>query len=126
MATDITDRKRAESALRGSEEKLQIAILSGKRYAFEWDIETDAVQRSGAYATILGIYEDDLKHCKAELIEQIHPEEKDQYLGTIRSLSPEKPSYKVVFRLKSRDQRITWLEESGHVRPQLYPSEFVV
>jgi PAS domain S-box-containing protein len=114
MATDITDRKRAESALRGSEEKLQIAILSGKRYAFEWDIETDAVQRSGAYATILGIYEDDLKHCKAELIEQIHPEEKDQYLGTIRSLSPEKPSYKVVFRLKSRDQRITWLEESGH------------
>jgi len=73
MATDITDRKRAESALRGSEEKLQIAILSGKRYAFEWDIETDAVQRSGAYATILGIYEDDLKHCKAELIEQIHP-----------------------------------------------------
>ncbi len=62
MATDITDRKRAEMALRDSEEKLQIAILSGKRYAFEWDIETDSVQRSGAYATILGIYEDDLRH----------------------------------------------------------------
>ena len=114
MATDITDRKRAESALRDSEEKLQIAMLSGKRYAFEWDIETDSVQRSGAYATILGIYKDDLRHSKAELIEQMHPEDKDQYLSTIRSLNPEKPSYKVVFRLKGRIRELLGSEESGH------------
>lgn len=114
MATDITDRKRAESALRDSEEKLQIAILSGKRYAFEWDIETDLIQRSGAYATILGIYKEGLRHSKAELIEQIHPDDKGQYLTAIRSLSPEEPSYKLTFRLKRRDQEMIWLEESGH------------
>jgi PAS domain S-box-containing protein len=114
MATDITDRTRAEMALRESEEKLQIAILSGKRFAFEWDIESDAVQRSGAHATILDIDEDDLKHTKAELIERIYREDKGRYLRTIRSMSPEKPGYKVVFRFKGRDQKLTWLEESGH------------
>jgi PAS domain S-box-containing protein len=114
MATDITDRKRAEMALRDSEKKLQIAILSGKRYTFEWDIETDSVQRSGKYAEILGVDEDNLRHTKAEIIERIHPKDKGRYLSTIRSLSPEKPGYKVVFRSKGRDQGITWLEESGH------------
>jgi PAS domain S-box-containing protein len=114
MATDITDRKRSEIALRDSEEKLQIAIGSGKRYAFDWDIETGAIQRSGRYAEILGIDEPDRRHTKAELISRIHPDDKDKYQSTIRSLSPEDPSYKLVLRWKGRDQKVSWLEESGH------------
>jgi PAS domain S-box-containing protein len=114
MATDITDRKRAEMALRDSEEKLQIAIGSGKRYAFDWDIETDAIQRSGKYAEILGIDEDDRRHTKAELMSRMHPEDTGKYLNAIRSLSPEEPSYKVVFRVMGPEQKVNWLEESGH------------
>jgi PAS domain S-box-containing protein len=113
MATDVTDRKRAEEALAESEERLQIAISSGRIYAFEWDFETDVAQRSGQYASILGLNEDDLKHRWAELMVRMHPGDKDNYQDTIRSLSPERPGYKVAFRLNRPDQEMIWLEESG-------------
>jgi PAS domain S-box-containing protein len=113
MATDVTDRKRAEEALAESEERLQIAIGSGRMYAFERDFETDVAKRSGQYASILGIDEDDLKQRRAELLVRMHPADKDHYQDAIRSLSPEKSSYKVAFRLNRPDQEMIWLEESG-------------
>jgi PAS domain S-box-containing protein len=113
VAVDITDRKRALEALRDSEELLRIAIEAGPMYAFDWDPETDVVHRSQKSAPILDLPVGDAQHTKRELIEAMHPDDREQYVTITHSLTPEKPSYKVVFRFKRTDQKVIWLEESG-------------
>jgi PAS domain S-box-containing protein len=113
VAVDITDRKRALEALRDSEELLRIAIESGPMYAFDWDPYTDVIRRSQKSARILNLTEDDAQHTKRELIEAMHPDDREQYVSVLQSLSPDNPAYKTVFRFRRQDQRVIWLEESG-------------
>ena len=113
VAVDITDRKRALEALRDSEELLRIAVEAGSTYAFEWDPETDMVRRSKKSAGILDLPVDDDPHTKRELIDRMHPDDREQYVSVHQSLSPDKPAYKTVFRFRRADGKTIWLEETG-------------
>lgn len=110
---DITDRKRASQAVRESEERLRIAIEAGHMYSFEWDVATDVVQRSRQSIAMLDLPDDGSMHTRLEFIERIQPEHRQKYIGALKSLTPEKPNYKAVFRLRHRSGRTVWLEESG-------------
>ena len=52
---DITERKRQETILRNSEERLRLAAQAGKMFAYEWDAATDVIVRSEESSNILGI-----------------------------------------------------------------------
>ena len=114
VAQDITEWKRTERALRDSEERLRIAIQSGHMYAFDWDVKSDLVQRSGESAKVLGGFLDaDGHNRKAAFIANIHTEDRQRYRNVVASLSPQHPEYKVLFRFQRNGQDGFWLEESG-------------
>jgi PAS domain S-box-containing protein len=109
----LAERKRTEEALRDSEERLRLAIETGRMYAFEWDLTTDTVQRSEEYFQILGLAKSELSNSGSAHIAKVHRDDRDRFTAIISALRPEQPSYKLNYRMLRPDKSTVWLEESG-------------
>src|SRR5262249_37739572 len=52
---EIAERKEIETALRASEERLQLALLSGHMGVWDWDVRTGKVQWSEGLELVFGL-----------------------------------------------------------------------
>jgi PAS domain S-box-containing protein len=109
---DVTERKKAEAAIRESETLLADALAAGQVIAFEWDTVTRKSKRSGRAAFI---FEEECASGRAcdAFFKHIHPEDREDFKAAIRNLSPDNPSYALTFRFCCTDGRQVWLEETA-------------
>ena len=75
MVEDITDKKTAEERLHESEERLRLAVQGGRMYAYSWDPATDVIERSGEWAGILGV-KNDQAGTGAAVLAMVYPDDK--------------------------------------------------
>jgi len=113
MAQDITERKRAEENVRESEERLRLAIQAGKMYAFEWDMPSDVIFRTGQCREILNWISDPTCDTGRQFVARVHPDDRESYAATETGLSAESSTYQSSYRVLRPDGRVIWLEESG-------------
>jgi PAS domain S-box-containing protein len=107
VCEDTTERKRAEALLKESKTRLSDALAAGLVVAFEWDARTGRSQRSDNADRIMGFAEG------ARFIQQVHPEDRENFRKHMRGLSPDNPSYALTFRFVRPDGRQAWLEETA-------------
>ena len=112
MATDITERKRAQEELQQSEQRFRLAVHAGRMYAFDWDVVNDVITRSPESTDILHWTSAECDSGR-EFHTRIHPDDREQYDAVEARFSPERPTYQTSFRVLSPDGNITWLEDTG-------------
>jgi PAS domain S-box-containing protein len=109
---DITERKRQETILRDSEERLRLAARAGKMFAYEWDAATDVIVRSEESAKILGI-DPSVRLIGEQALGWIDPDDRERVVASISALSPEKPSLKISYRINRADDAQIWVEQNS-------------
>ena len=106
---EISDRKRADDALKESEARLQEALTAGQVVAFTWDPVTRLSHRSENAPDVLGFE----PRGDTNFLARVHPEDRARFAAQVRVLSPKNPSYSVSFRFIRPDGQEVWLEETG-------------
>ncbi len=99
---DITDRKRTESALRESEERLTLAFAGAQEGVWDWNLETDAVVYSSRWKQMLGYADDEIEPHVSAWERLVHPDDRVIADRANASVASGQPTYEAEFRLRHK------------------------
>lgn len=104
MATDITERTKAEAALSLSEERFRLAMRGANDGLWDWDLKTDEVYYSPRWKAMVGYGEEELEPHLDTWKRLVHPEDREPTLGRVRDLVEGRTErYEVEFRMRHKD-----------------------
>lgn len=115
VAIDVTDRKRAEAALRASEERLQLALGAAQLGIWDWDVKANAVQWSENVHAIFGLSREAFSGTYEAYLSLIHPQDRDRLLLAIRQSLEARADYQIEHRILWPDGSVRWVACRGDV-----------
>jgi len=108
---DITERKRTESLLQSSEEKLRQALTASNIGLWGWNTETNEVQFSHEWKRQLGYEEAELPDTFDTWEQRLHPDDHAGAIAYARAyLAWPEGDYQQEFRLRHKDGTYRWIE----------------
>jgi PAS domain S-box-containing protein len=107
---DISERKRAEDALRLSSERLQLATRVANIGIWDWDIPRNELVWDDSMYQLYGIQKDDFGGAYDAWIRTIHPEDKARTDGEIQAALRGEHEYAPEFRIVRKDGSIRYIK----------------
>ena len=112
--TDVTELRRAEEALRESEERYALAIQGSNEGLADWDVESDVIHLSPRFKAISGLPADSLETTPAQWLARMHPDDRTRYQDDLRAhLRGGTDFFSCEFRLLSEQGDYRWVQGSA-------------
>jgi len=100
---DISDRKRAEAALRENEERLTLAFGGAQEGVWDWDLATGNVFYSSRWKEMLGYTNDEIGPHVRTWEQLLHPEDKPRAAALYDAVLRGERRYEEEFRLRHKE-----------------------
>jgi len=113
---DITERKRAEEALRESEARLSLAMEVGNAGVWEWNLESDEVHFDARFHAILGYTPGELPTTLKEWMPYHNQEDVPVWRGKAEAyLRGDSPVYESEHRIRNKEGNWEWVFTRGRL-----------
>ncbi len=114
IARDITERKKAEEALRLSEERFDLAIRGANDGLWDWDIASGQAYFSPRWKEMLGYEEDEISGHIDEWKTRLHPDDAAQVMSRVQAhLDGHTAQYQSEHRVRHKDGYYLWILDRG-------------
>ncbi|MBI3683862.1 MAG: PAS domain S-box protein [Acidobacteria bacterium] len=114
VATDITERMKAEQQLHASEERWQLALRGNNDGLWDWDARTNEVFYSARWKQMLGYEEHELGNHPQEWERRVHPEDLPRVQRQLQEHLERKTTfYATEYRLQAKDGSYKWVLARG-------------
>ena len=116
IARNITESKKANEAIRKSEEQLKLAVETTNLGYWDWDLENNKVYFSDIYYTMLGYEPGELPHKLHTWQDLLHEDDRSQAIAYVDDfLTSGEDAFEITFRLRCKDDSVKWISSRGHI-----------
>jgi len=114
--TDITKRKQVEEALFDSKERLAFVLEGSQLGYWDWDIETNQVQRNARWAEMLGYTLPEIELNVKQWTDLHHPDDRAAAWKSIQDhLEGRTQIHNIEYRMRTKDGQYKWILDCAKV-----------
>ncbi|MEM7593170.1 MAG: PAS domain-containing protein, partial [Cyanobacteria bacterium P01_A01_bin.83] len=112
-STDITQRKLAETLLKESQERFDLAVRGSRDGLWDWNIITDEVFYAPRFKAMIGYTEGEMPNLFEAWSSKLHPEDSEPVLAAVQNHLERRVPYNVEYRLQTKQGDYCWFNARG-------------
>jgi len=113
---DVTQKRRAQEALRASRERLELALVSSRMATFDWDIVKSTRTWSSGVHRLLGTREETFTGTAEEFFQIMHPEDRNVVRAALARAVEVTGVYETEYRAVWPDRSIHHIAARGRIQ----------
>jgi PAS domain S-box-containing protein len=115
LVLDVSERARAEAAVKESEARLRLGLTAGRTGLWDWDIRRDKVVWSEQLFDLHGMAPGEFGGTVEAFAKLIHPGDEARVNAALQATLRDGAPYQIDFRIVRPDGAVRWLSTTGQV-----------